>query len=99
MTLPKEYRDALKLEVGAPMTVLRIGEGLILIPEQKRFDQLCDSIAARLENAGISDVALQATLPDVREKLMRRRYPQLFTGEKKATRRARSSGLKGKTKE
>jgi AbrB family looped-hinge helix DNA binding protein len=38
MTLPKEYRDALKLEPGTPMTVLRIGEGLILIPEQKRFD-------------------------------------------------------------
>jgi AbrB family looped-hinge helix DNA binding protein len=83
MTLPKEYRDSLNLGTGAPMTVLRIGEGLILIPEQKRFEQLCDSIAARLENAGISDAALQASLPEVREELMRRRYPQLFTGEKK----------------
>ena len=98
MTLPKEYRDALKLETGAPMTVLRIGEGLIVIPEQKRFEQLCDSIAARLENAGISDVALQATLPEVRERLMRRRYPRLFSGEEKATRKTRSPGTKGKVK-
>ncbi len=79
MTLPKEYRAALKLEPGTPMTVLRIGEGLILIPEQKRFDQLCDAIAARLEHSGISEAALQTTLPEVREHLMRRRYPGLFS--------------------
>lgn len=82
MTLPKEYRDALKLETGAPLTILRIGDGLILMPEQKRFEQLCDSIATRLENAGVTEAALQATLPDVREQLMKRRYPKLFTGEK-----------------
>jgi bifunctional DNA-binding transcriptional regulator/antitoxin component of YhaV-PrlF toxin-antitoxin module len=78
MTLPKEYRAALNLETGAPMTVLRIGEGLMLIPEQKRFDRLCDAIASRLEHAGISEAALQTTLPEVREHLMRRRYPGLF---------------------
>jgi bifunctional DNA-binding transcriptional regulator/antitoxin component of YhaV-PrlF toxin-antitoxin module len=99
MTLPKEYRDALKLETGAPMTILRVGEGLILLPEQKRFEQLCDSIAARLENAGISDAALQSTLPEVREQLMRQKYPQLFTGHKRKTdRRAAPSRHKRKGK-
>ncbi len=99
MTLPKEYRDALKLETGAPMTILRIGEGLIVIPEQKRFEQLCDSIGARLENAGSGDAALQTTLREVREQLMRRRYPQLFSGaKKKVSQKTRSSGKKGKTK-
>jgi AbrB family looped-hinge helix DNA binding protein len=81
MTLPKEYRDALKLETGAPLTVLRIGDGLILIPEQKRFDELCDAIATRLENAGVHDAALQATLPEVREQLAKRRYPGLLSGK------------------
>ena len=47
MTLPKNYREALNLETGAALTVLRIGDGLMLIPEQKRFDELCDSIATR----------------------------------------------------
>jgi AbrB family looped-hinge helix DNA binding protein len=78
MTLPKEYRRALKLETGAPLTVLRIGDGLILVPEQKRFDQLCNSIATRLENADITESSLQATLPEVRERLVKRRYPELF---------------------
>ena len=78
MTLPKEYRDALNLQTGSPLTVLRIGEGLMLIPERKRFDELCDAISARLEHAGVTDAALQSTLPEVREKLARRRYPELF---------------------
>jgi AbrB family looped-hinge helix DNA binding protein len=83
MTLPKEYRDALQLEAGAPVSLLRLGDGLLLIPEQKRFEQLCDSLTAKLENAGISEAALQATLPQVREDLVRRKYPKLF--EEQAT--------------
>src|SRR5499427_1784840 len=53
VTVPKRYRDALKLETGAPMAVLRLGAGLLLIPEQARFRQLCDRIAG----AGRSRVA------------------------------------------
>ena len=95
MTLPKEYRAALKLGPGTPMTVLQIGEGLILIPEQKRFDQLCDAIAARLEHFGISEAALQTTLPEVREHLMRRRYPGLFSPDR--SKRAKSKrAVKGR---
>jgi hypothetical protein len=55
---------------------------MIMTPEQKQFEQLCDSIAARFENAGITEAMLQATLPEVREQLARRRYPELFTGDK-----------------
>ena len=81
MTLPKDYRDALNLGTGAALTVLRIGDGLMLIPEQKRFDELCNSIAAKLEHAGISEAALQATLPEVREQLARKHYPGLFASK------------------
>ena len=97
MTLPKEYRDALKLETGAPLTILRIGDGLILMPEQKHFEQLCDSIATRLENAGITEAAIQATLPEAREQLMKRRYPKLFAGERRqATGKTKATREKGR---
>ena len=81
MTLPKDYRDELQLETGAALTILRIGDGLMLIPEQKRFNELCDSIAGKLERAGVAEAALQATLPEVREQIARKRYPDLFTGK------------------
>ena len=85
MTLPKEYRDALNLETGTALTVLRIGDGLMVIPEQKRFDDLCDSIASKLERAGVTEAALQATLPQVREQLARKRYPELFSRRRSRT--------------
>lgn len=49
LTLPKEYRDAIRLEPGAPVAVLRVGDALILMPEQARFNALCDSISSALE--------------------------------------------------
>ena len=81
MTLPKDYRDELQLKTGAALTILRIGDGLMLIPEQKRFSELCDSIAGKLERAGVAEAALQATLPEVREQIARKHYPELFTGK------------------
>ena len=89
LTLPKDFRDALNLQTGAALTMLRIGNGLMLIPEQKRFDELCDRITTGLEHAGVSEAALQATLPEVRERVARRRYPELFSrkGRKAAKKR------------
>ena len=71
---------------------------LIVNREQKRFELICDSIAARLEKAGITEAMLQATLPEVREQLMRRRYPELFADEKKTRRKTGTSGAKREIK-
>ena len=61
--MPKEYRDAIRLEPGAPVAVLRIGDALILMPEQARFNTLCDSISSALEGLNISEADLQERLP------------------------------------
>ncbi|MBI2151080.1 MAG: hypothetical protein HYU27_10825 [Acidobacteria bacterium] len=57
----------------------------MLVPEQKRFDELCDSIASKLEMAGVTESGLQATLPEVRDRLARKHYPQLFSGKRSKT--------------
>ena len=54
LTIPKQYRDELGLETGAPVAVLRIGEALILVPEQNRFRLLCESIASVFEHRQIA---------------------------------------------
>ena len=77
LTVPKEYRDALGLEAGAPMAVLRCGDGLMLVPEQTRFRRLCESIAGTLAGAGVGTTELLDTLPETRRRVFRRRYPQL----------------------
>lgn len=90
LTVPKEYRDELGLEPGAPVAVLRVGEGLILMPEQARFRALCESISSALEGAGVSEADLQATLPEARQRVFARRYPKVAKAEatpRKARRR------------
>lgn len=77
LTMPKEYRDALGLKAGASLTVLKVGDGLILMPEQPRFQEICDSVSFALQEAGITKEALEATLPEARRRVFARRYPKL----------------------
>jgi AbrB family looped-hinge helix DNA binding protein len=85
LTVPKEYRDELGLERGAPVAVVRIGNGLILIPEQIRFRRLCESISSVLANRGITAADLQASLPQARDRVYARRYPGLAAQPRKRT--------------
>ena len=81
ITIPKEYRDACALESGAPITVLQLGSALLLIPEHTRFRQLCDRVATTFTSHGIQADDLLATLPETRERVFARTYPQLAHSE------------------
>ncbi|AXC13147.1 hypothetical protein ACPOL_3868 [Acidisarcina polymorpha] len=74
LTVPKQFREELGLEAGAPFAVLRLGDGLILLPEQRRFDALCERISSALAAAGATPQVLMATLPETRQRLFERRY-------------------------
>jgi AbrB family looped-hinge helix DNA binding protein len=74
LTVPKQFREDFGLGNGAPFVVLRLGNGLILLPEQRRFEQLCEQVTARLTGAGLTPDDLQAALPEVRNRVYARRY-------------------------
>ena len=83
LTVPKQFREDLGLEAGAPFAVLRMGDGLILLPEQQRFDQLCEAIGASLTAGGVTAEAVLATLPEARERVYARRYGAAASGSGK----------------
>src|SRR5580693_7026862 len=87
LTIPKQYRDDLGLDSGAPVAVLRIGEGLMLIPEKNRFRLLCEAIASVFEERKITPANLLETLPQARERVFARRYPSVSAKERAAVRR------------
>ena len=89
VTIPKGYRDEAGLAVGSAVAVLRIGEGLILLPEQTRFKHLCDSIASVLASQGVKQTDLERTLPETRKRIFAERYPGL--AKKLATKKHRRS--------
>jgi AbrB family looped-hinge helix DNA binding protein len=74
LTVPKQFREELNLGNGAPFAVLRLGDGLILLPEQKRFERLCQQISSRLTVADLEAEDLVASLPEARNRTYARRY-------------------------
>lgn len=92
LTIPKQYRDDLGLDTGAPVAILRIGEGLILIPEQNRFRLLCDAIASVFEERRITPANLLETLPQAREHVFARRYSALGAKKRSAARQRSKNG-------
>src|SRR2546430_13458315 len=74
LTVPKQFREDLGLGTGAPFAVLRLGDGLVLLPEQQRFENLCERVSAALSGGGLSPEAVLATLPQARKRVFARHY-------------------------
>lgn len=91
LTVPKQFRRDLGLGVGSPFAVLRLGDGLILLPEQQRFEQLCEQVGSRLTAAGVTASDLLATLPEARNRAYARRY-----GKRSSASRSRPRNQRGK---
>src|SRR5579863_5927009 len=77
LTIPKEYRDDLELGTGTPFAVLRVGNGLILLPEHRRFERLCERVTSVLTRTGVKPQDLLATLPEARKRVFARHYGPL----------------------
>jgi len=84
LTVPKQFRQDLGLATGAPFAVLRLGDGLILLPEQRRFEHLCQRVGSALAATGLTPEDLLATLPEARNRIYARHY-----GKTRAPRRSR----------
>jgi AbrB family looped-hinge helix DNA binding protein len=77
ITVPKEYREAFALEAGAPIGVLQLGSGLVLVPEQARFRELCERVARAFASHGVEGRDILQTLPATRKRVFARHYPDL----------------------
>jgi AbrB family looped-hinge helix DNA binding protein len=88
LTVPKQFREDLGLGAGAPFAVLRMGDALLLLPEQQRFERLCRQISKTLENAGVTQEMALATLPEARKRIFERRYRNKKRSAKKSSSRA-----------
>ena len=74
LTVPKQFREELGLGTGAPFAVLRLGDGLILLPEQERFEHLCQKVSTSLTATGLTAEELLVSLPAARDRVYTRRY-------------------------
>jgi AbrB family looped-hinge helix DNA binding protein len=61
LTVPKQFREDLGLGIGAPFAVLRLGDGLILLPEQRHL--VAYGNAGRVLSCAFNPVPLRALRP------------------------------------
>lgn len=94
LTVPKQFRKDLGLGAGAPFTVLRLGDGLVLLPEQQRFEHLCEQVGAALTSAGLAPHAVLATLPEARKRVFARRYKESDSSKDVSRRQSRNQRRK-----
>src|SRR5271170_3039815 len=90
LTVPKQFREDLGLGTGAPVAVLRWGDGLVLLPEQQRFQRLCDRLSEALTGAGLTPEQVLETLPEARDRVFERRYGKSDSSKKAPRRRPRT---------
>jgi AbrB family looped-hinge helix DNA binding protein len=74
LTVPTQFRKDLGLEAGAPFVVLRLGNGLMLLPEQARFQELCQRVSSKLTASGLKPEEILVTLGKARDRVYARRY-------------------------
>ncbi len=75
LVLPKEYRDEQKLTAGSDMAALKIGNGLLLLPQMEKFNALCGSIERVLVKNDLNADDFLETLDETREELFGELYP------------------------
>lgn len=63
--LPKNYRERVGIDGSAPVSFIRLGNALLMIPEMRRFEYLCQEIEQALSGAGITEDFLRLAFDEL----------------------------------
>ncbi|RIK32503.1 MAG: hypothetical protein DCC56_01465 [Anaerolineae bacterium] len=67
ITLPKELRDHNRIEEGDLLTLIDLGDGVVVIsPQRSRVDEIANKLAREWQDSGESLESMLSTLREVR---------------------------------
>ena len=67
ITLPKELREQNNIEKGDTLTLIDLGDGVVVMsPRRSRIDEIADKMAKELHESGESLESMLKTLREVR---------------------------------
>ena len=81
LTIPAEYREELGLEPGAVLTLVRVGDGLLVILEGAKLENTFDHVADLFQSVGVRREFILAELARVRQDEFARRFPNFTQGD------------------
>ena len=69
ITLPKELREHNSIEEGDMLTLIDLGDGVVVIsPQRSRVDEIANKLAREWQDSGESLESMLSTLREVRAK-------------------------------
>ena len=74
LSIPVEYRDELGLVPGASVTLVRVGDSLLVIPDNTELEGAFDRLTDFFHRLGIGDGDLMAELASIRQEELARRF-------------------------
>jgi AbrB family looped-hinge helix DNA binding protein len=80
LSIPVEYRDELGLVPGASVTLVRVGDGLLVIPDSTELQGAFDRMSDFFQRVGVSEDDVMAELARIRREEFARRFPNLADG-------------------
>jgi len=83
-SLSKPMRTALGLDEGSTMAYVKVGEAIMLIPQDKHLADLMEAATQTLERAGISVQDMLDDLPEARAAVVEEHYGKDFLNKEKA---------------
>jgi AbrB family looped-hinge helix DNA binding protein len=67
ITLPKELREQNKIEEGDTLTLIDLGDGVVVMsPQRSRVDEIANKLAKEWQDSGESLETMLSTLREVR---------------------------------
>lgn len=77
LPFPEVVRKSLGVKRGSPLSLLKIGEVVIFIPQKSVLDSAVENIEKLMKEAGVTYADVMSELRQVRKRLVRRRYGYL----------------------
>lgn len=74
MTLSKPIRRALRLDAGSTLAWIKLGDALLLVPQDAHLAALMESAVAAFERAGLSLAHVEAELAATRDEVVTEHY-------------------------
>lgn len=74
LTIPPEYRSALSLRNGAKLSLIRVGDALMLVPHDEAMTEVTNRLEAHLHSAGCGVDDLIDAASSARAEIVRREF-------------------------
>ncbi|MCB8943544.1 MAG: AbrB/MazE/SpoVT family DNA-binding domain-containing protein [Ardenticatenaceae bacterium] len=74
LTIPQKLRDSLAMQDGDTVTLIQVGDNILVSPKSLRTFELADKLADMMAEEGVTLADILSDLPQIRQEIYREKY-------------------------